>query len=257
MFLSEGVAFGLVLLVTGVLFVVALRREARLHQDHDRFLAGATHELKTPLATVRLLLESLQAERVPPDKRARYFASGLLELERLERGLTNLLTVAGLRGAGHAVYREPGDLAADAREAVAAMATRAEAAGIQLCATEMTAAPCSRDPDRIQLVLRNLLDNAVKYSNPGATVALTVRRDGADAVVTVADQGRGLTPADLQRAFQPFFRGAGQAAGGAGLGLYLVRELVRAHGGSVAIHSPGPGRGATVTVRLPASGGAT
>lgn len=255
MFLSEGIVFGIFLLAGGLLFWITERREARLRADHDRFLAGTTHELKTPLATIQLLLESLRDDRLPPQKRQRYLQSGLLEAERLERGLTNVLTAAGLRSTAHAARRQqPGDLADDVRQAVTAMQSRADAAGIELCAEALPRAAAVRDPEAMQLVLRNLLDNAIKYSDRGSRVQIELLADGDEVVLGVRDQGRGMDQDELRHAFTPFWRGRDAATGGSGLGLHLVRELVAAHGGSVTARSAGRGHGCAFTVRLPQRG---
>jgi signal transduction histidine kinase len=111
-----------------------------------------------------------------------------------------------------------------------------------------------RDPEAMQLVLRNLLDNAIKYSNKGTRVQIELRLDGSDIVLDVEDQGRGMDADELRHAFTPFWRGKDAATGGSGLGLHLVRELVAAHGGSVQARSDGPGRGSEFTVRLPHRG---
>jgi signal transduction histidine kinase len=227
------------------------QRELRIRREHDRFLAGATHELKTPLATIRLLLESLQAQRLPPDKQDRYLRSGLLEADRLERGLTNVLTAAGLRATPRPLRREPGDLAADVRTALAAIGPRAEAAGVGLATGDLAATPLHRDPDAVQLILHNLLDNAVKYSPRGGTVKVEVVRQPEAAELRIVDQGRGMDAEELAHAFEPFFRGRDNHSGGTGLGLHLVRQLVQAHGGSVEAHSAGRDRGAELRLRLP------
>jgi signal transduction histidine kinase len=255
MFESEGLAFGVVLMLGGALFFIALRREARLQVNHERFLTGATHELKTPLATIRLLLESLRDGSVPAEKRERYLISGLLEVERLERGLINLLTAAGLRTTHRPLLREAGDLAGDVRLAVAALENRAEAAGIRLRAEELGSVQIRRDPEALQIVLRNLLDNAIQYSSNGGVVDVSVQREDGAAAVAVTDHGRGIPADELAQVFQPFFRGSNQSRGGAGLGLFLVRTLVREHRGTVQAWSEGPGRGARFTVRLPVDGG--
>lgn len=255
MFLSEGLAFTAVLVAAGLAVLVLLRRESRLRADHDRFLAGATHELKTPLATIQLLLESLRDGRLPADKRDRYLQSGLVEAHRLENGLNNVLTAAGLRGrALRRPARSEGDLAADVQRAVLAVTPRAEAAGIRLVVEALPAIPAVRDPEALQLVLHNLLDNAVKYSARGASVHVTLAPAGTDAVLTVRDEGVGMDADTLENAFVPFWRGRESGAGGTGLGLFLVRELVRAHGGSVTAQSRGPGTGSELTVRLPRRG---
>ncbi|HEX6814006.1 MAG TPA: HAMP domain-containing sensor histidine kinase [Planctomycetota bacterium] len=250
MFASEGIFFAVVLLGLGMLYVASVRREATLRATQDRFLAGATHELKTPLATIVLLLESLQRDRLPADKRERYLATGLLEAERLEHGLNNLLTAAGLQTVKSA-RPQPGDLAADVRAAVDAMRPRALAANITLDAQIPGQLQTVRDGPALQLVLRNLLDNAVKYSPAGGAVQVTLSEQGQEARIVVRDHGRGMSADELDKAFLPFWRGDDHATGGTGLGLHLVRELVLAHGGSVTASSGGRGAGSEFLVRLP------
>ncbi len=183
MFCSEGIVFGAILLASGWLYAASERREAKLRLAQDRFLAAATHELKTPLATIQLLLESLRDDRLPESKRARYLQSGLIEAHRLENGLTNLLTAAGLRGrTPRRSARIDGDLADDVRRAMSLLQPRAEAAGVQLVARELQPIAVARDPEAMQLVLHNLLDNAVKYSSHGGTVVVQLRGEPTAAV---------------------------------------------------------------------------
>ncbi len=251
MFASEGLVFGLTLLAAGWLYGASLRREAKLRTVQDRFLAAATHELKTPLATIVLLLESLRDGRLPDDKRTRYLATGLLEAERLERGLDNVLTAAGLRTTARAARPQAGDLVADVHLAVQAMQPRALATQVDLQTQLPPSLPLRRDAAAIQMVLRNLLDNAVKYSPAGSVVQIAVERQQDEARIRVCDNGRGMDADELTHAFTPFWRGSDKATGGSGLGLHLVRELVLAHGGAVSVHSDGRGRGCEVAVRLP------
>ncbi|MBL8754709.1 MAG: HAMP domain-containing histidine kinase [Planctomycetes bacterium] len=251
MFASEGVFFGLVLSALTWLYVASVRREANARALQDRFLAGATHELKTPLATMRLLLESLRDGRVPAEKRDKWLATGLFEAERLERGLDNVLTAAGLRATRPKAKRTPGDLAVDVATAVEAMRGRALAGGVTLEVDCDGAATWLRDAAAIQLVVRNLLDNAIKFSPAGATVRVRAGvRDGI-AHLEVRDQGRGLDSNEKVHAFEPFWRGSDAASGGTGLGLHLVQQFVQAHDGSVCVHSDGRDRGCTFTLQLP------
>jgi len=256
MFLSEGLVFAGILIASGWLYAASERREASLQQAQDRFLAAATHELKTPLATIVLLLESLRDERLPAEKRSRYLAAGLVEAERLERGLTNVLVAAGLRTARGRTEPRPGDLVRDVRAAVAAMEPRAAAANVALCTELPEQLVAVRDPEPLQIVLRNLIDNAVKFSAGSSKVTVGLRADAGAAVRSVRDQGRGLDGDELASVFRPFWRGSDQASGGTGLGLHLVRELVAAQGGAVEARSEGRGHGAEFTVRLPLPGGA-
>ncbi len=251
MFASEAVFFAIVLGVCGLLFYGSVRREAALRANQDRFLAAATHELKTPLATISLLLESLRDGRVPDEKRERYLNNGLLEAERLERGLHHVLKAAGLRSAGAAMAKAGGDLADDLQCAVHAMQARALAADVRLEVDAPAPVPTKRDPAAIQLVLRNLLDNAIKYSPADTTVQIALKKLGDAAELSVRDHGRGLDLPERQNAFQPFWRGDDRATGGAGLGLHLAHEMVAAHGGTIEADSPGRDLGSTFVVRLP------
>lgn len=251
MFASEGLFFGLVLLASGWLYIASVRREASLRAAQDRFLTAATHELKTPLATIVLLLESLRDGRLPENKRHHYLQNGLSEAERLERGLTNVLTAAGLRTAPRAAQRLAGDLVHDVREAMAAVAARAQAADVALESELPPALPIARDPAAIQLVLRNVLDNAVKFSGAGSVVRVALAAESGQACIRIRDGGRGMDGDELANAFRPFWRGSDTVSGGTGLGLHLVRELVVAHGGSVTAHSAGRGKGSEFTIRLP------
>jgi signal transduction histidine kinase len=251
MFASEGVFFGLVLTALTWLYVASVRREASARALQDRFLAGATHELKTPLATMRLLLESMRDDRVPAEKRGKWLATGLLEAERLERGLDNVLTAAGLRAARPKTTRSSGNLADDVQAAVASMRGRALAGGITIEATVDDDATWQRDAAAIQLVLRNLLDNAIKFSPTGSTVQVGARAHAGRVHFEVRDHGRGLDATEQAHAFEPFWRGSDGASGGTGLGLHLVQQFVAAHDGTVHVHSDGRDRGCTFSLRLP------
>ncbi|MGA0868410.1 MAG: sensor histidine kinase [Planctomycetota bacterium] len=255
MFASEGAALGLLVLVGVVFFYTALLRERRMRDNQQRFLAGATHELKTPLTTVRLGLESLEQGTLPEPRRADYLRGMVRELDRLERGLTNILTAAGLE-AGGARPRHVEDLAEDVRHAVDAFRERCAAAELETHADGLACCPVRRDPAAIRIVLHNLLDNAVKYTPPGGRIEIRLLAEDTDAVLSVADNGRGIAAADVERIFGRFERGTeSEHLGGTGLGLALVRELVQSHGGSVSVRSDGPGKGACFTLRLPLAEG--
>lgn len=258
MFLAEGIAFLIATTAGAWLYVSAVRRERRTSREHDNFLAAATHELKTPIATLRLGLQSLEAQQhdasAPVDhqhRRQRYLRDMLGELARLEGGLTNILTAAGLRSAPRAQRVVEGDVAEDVRAAVREVEPRAVAAGVALDADGVTPCPGTRDPEAIRIIAHNLLDNAVKHSRSGDRVRVTLAAEGATARLEIEDSGIGFDPAAAARLFEPFYQGADHARGGIGLGLHLVHELTHAHGGSVEAHSDGPGRGARFAVRLP------
>lgn len=252
MFLSESIAFGVLLLCGAALSYAALWREARTRRNQDRFLAGAAHQLNTPLATIRLGLESLQRGSLDESKRARYLQGMLEETSRLEQGVMNLLTAAGLRATGRKLSLERADLADDVREAVAAMQPRCVAGSVTIRAS-LEASAVRRDRDSMRLIVENLLDNAIKYGGPDRQVEVELRNVGAVAQLRVVDTGRGMTPQECGRVFDPFYRAVDDHIGGAGLGLHLVRELVTAHGGTVRASSAGRGRGSEFCVRIPSA----
>lgn len=256
MFVSEGAVFVIVLIISGWLFRSSKRNENTLRTSQDRFLAGATHELKTPLATITLLLESLRDNRLAPEKRSHYLRMGLLEADRLERGLTNVLVAAGLRTAKAPGPRTEGDLGDDIRSVVTALEPRAAAARVNVSSIISEPVSTLRDPEAIQLILHNLLENAIKHSPPETKVEVELTADETMARIVVRDQGRGLDSQELAHAFEPFWRGSDGVTGGSGLGLHLVRQLIEAHGGSVEAKSNGRDEGAVFAVNLPRSGAA-
>lgn len=253
MFVSEGIVFGALLILAAGLFYAAILRETRMRRNQDRFLTGATHELKTPLATIRLGLESLQGGRMPAEKGEQYLHNMIIEVDRLEKGVTNLLTAAGLRATNRSLRLERADLADDIREVARALEERGAAAGITLRASDLVSATVDRDREAMRLILHNLLDNALKYSSKGDRVEIGLRNTGNEAVLRVVDTGRGMDSEELEEVFNPFYRGSDKKVGGTGLGLHLVKELVEAHGGHVEAVSDGRQLGSRFVVRFPLS----
>lgn len=250
MFLAEGATLGAALLVGIAFFYLALLRERRLRQAQERFLAGASHELKTPLASVRLGIESLQAGSLPEERRADFLAAMLRELDRLDAGVGRVLAAADV-----VVQADPtrvADLAADVGVAVERTRERAAAARIELRVESAPGLYVARRGTAVVEVVHNLLDNAIKYSAPGGVVTVALAREGSRAVLRVADSGVGIAAADLPHVFDRCFRGStGAHRGGTGLGLYLAARTVASLDGSLEAHSAGEGRGAEFVVRLP------
>lgn len=252
MFLSEGIALSLLVLVGVVFFYLAIGRERRLRLTQERFLTGTTHELKTPVASIKLGLESLLAGTLPEPKQHSYLAAMLREVDRLELGLSNVLTAAGLRHAQVAPNLRPGDLAEDVRASVDALRTRAATTQVELVLGSLPPTTVARDETSLRRVLLNVLDNAIKFSPPRGRVQVELRHAGDTAVLSVEDEGIGVPAEDLPYLGERFFRGRNAVhRGGSGLGLYLARELLRAGGGELAVSSAGEGRGCRVEISLP------
>lgn len=252
MFAAEGAFLGLCALAGVVFFYATLLRERRMWRERDRFLTGAAHEFRTPITTIRLGLDTILDDRVSESRRLDYANAMAKEVDRLERGLTNLLAAAGLRGSATSVSLEHGSIGHDVREVLDEFAPRYAAAGIEFSEQVLDDVVVARDPFAVRIAVHNLLDNALRYNESGGRVSFELRTNGPDAEMIIEDTGIGIEEQEQDRVFEPFFRGSSaEHIGGTGLGLHLVREFVRRHGGTVRVASAGRGRGSQFVVRLP------
>jgi two-component system sensor histidine kinase BaeS len=241
----------------------AMAESLRRGEERQRqLIADVAHELRTPLANLRGYLEALADGVIPPDPQL--FAS-LHEEALLQQRIVSDLQELALAEAGHLAYHrervDPVELLETCRTAHQATAT---AAGITLAVEQPPprdldptgTAPRPRldaDPDRLRQVLNNLVSNALRATPAGGTVTLRADREGASAVIEVADTGTGIPPDDLAHVFDRFWRAdpaRGRHTGGAGLGLAITRQIVTDHGGTITADSA-VGTGTTFTVRLP------
>jgi signal transduction histidine kinase len=254
--------FGVVffaLIITGlILNTIFLVREIRRNEQHDAFLNAVTHELKTPIASVKLYLETLKAHDVDPEKRREFYDIMLSDNERLLGTVEQVLQASRTREKQRAMNLAEIDLAELIRETIGIAAGR-KRLGESAIRFSGPAEKISVVGDRseLQAVLANLLDNAIKYSPDGPKISVKLRSPGAGkAEIIVRDNGIGMARADLKRIFKRFYRvpnKAADAAKGTGLGLAIVRSIVEKHGGRVRAESNGTGKGATFIVQLPRS----
>ena len=235
----------------------ALNRLAETLEHEERLrkqsVADLAHELRTPVTGLLSRIEAAQ-DGVLSDERANLEAMHT-EALRLARFLDDLSRLADAQRPGLLLDRCTVDLAEVARAEANAYAARFAAAGITL-ATELQPVLVSADPERLGQVVGNLLSNALRYTNGGGEVRLRVRRAGPEGVIEVTDTGIGIEPDDLRFIFKRFWRGEksrSRATGGAGIGLAIADELVRAHDGRIDVEST-PGRGSRFRVVLPTIG---
>jgi PAS domain S-box-containing protein len=229
-------------------------RALEAEQRHrDEFLAMLAHELRNPLAAVSNGLAAL--ERVDPQTRVQLLQILSRQSKHLARLLNDLLDVSGVRFGRLTLERRRLDLRELARQSLDVFAASGKTARLSLLLHLDSRPVCVvGDADRLEQVIANLLDNAVKYTPSPGTIELSVAAEGDDAVVRVRDSGVGIAPEFLPRIFEVFSRGArdpGQDSPGLGLGLSVVRDLVAKHSGTVAASSPGVGKGSEFVVRLP------
>jgi two-component system, OmpR family, sensor histidine kinase SenX3 len=255
------IVFGIILfglIIAGlIIYTVFLVLEIKRNEEHDSFINAVTHELKTPIASIRLYLETLQSREVSEARRQEFYEIMLADAARLHHTVDQVLKAGQVREQHKTVARGPVDMRALATECIELALVRhhLQTDAITLEAPDSRALMVSGDAEELRTVVVNLLDNAVKYSGQSVQVTVAVAAPAPDTVwVRVQDRGVGIPKKQLKRVFNRFYRV--QARGlrhikGTGLGLYIVRSIARAHGGRVFAQSEGEGRGSTFTLELP------
>ncbi len=241
----------LALIVVGLLFAVMVDRQAiRVSQMQADFVANVSHQLKTPLALLSGASETLGMRRIrTPEKLQEYIDIVRLQTARLSMLVEEVLHFSRIECAADLCDPQDLDLGRLAREAVSGMATNGDVAVRVECLPD----PLFVNGDRTALeqVIVNLVDNAVKYANGSREIVVRVETNGSYGCLSVRDQGLGISRSDLPRIFDKFYRGRNTGARrGFGLGLAIVRAIVRAHGGKVSVQSE-PGKGSEFRVLLP------
>lgn len=253
--LALGLGILLVLATTVLMLLRATRRSQKLARQQIEFVAGVTHELRTPLAALRSAGENLADGVVrEPSQVARYGTMIEREGRRLSDMVEQVLEYAGIQSGRRAWIQEP---TAVAELVAAALAeSRPQADGIEVETEIREGLPeVMADPPALRRALGNLIGNAVKYGKAGGYLAVRAEQAGQEVRISVADRGRGIPEEDLPHIFEPFYRGrrlAGGSIAGSGLGLSLVRQIAEAHGGRVTVASR-EGEGSTFTLHLPAA----
>lgn len=231
-----------------------MRRIDEIEQLKNELVSTVSHELKTPLAAIKAYTATLrQNPELFAEKREEYLRVIEEQADRLSRLIDDLLLVARVEG-GQLLRKRttvPVDRVID--EALAEIHFDAERYPI---VRETANASVSGDPDRLRDLFRNLIENAMKYSPDGGPIAIRADEQAEATTIEVSDSGIGISNEDLPYVFERFYRAdsdAVEAAGGSGLGLYIARAIVRAHGGKIQAGSE-PGRGTTFTICLPKRG---
>jgi signal transduction histidine kinase len=260
--LTLGVLLLLAIIAGVVLNTLFLVREIHRNEQHDAFINAVTHELKTPVASIRLYLETLQTHAVDESKRQEFYSIMLQDSDRLLSTIEQVLRTGRVGPSRRKLNLSPINLGTliDGCIDRAGKLYGVPARSIRYQKNDPTG-PLTilGDFDEVQAAVSNLIDNAVKYS--GSTVDVTVGTaltDDGYVTLRVTDQGPGIPPDELKRIFKRFYRVPGQLAirvKGTGLGLYIVRAVARRHGGRAWAESGGPGLGSTFVLQFPVAPG--
>jgi two-component system sensor histidine kinase SenX3 len=253
-----GVIFFVLIIAGMVLNTIFLVREIRRNEQHDSFINAVTHELKTPVASIRLYLQTLQTRPLAEEKRQEFYRIMLDDSDRLLSTIEQVLRAGGTGSRLRRIARARLDLADIVHECVALARTRFRLDDEALVYENhiSNGRPIVLgDADELKAAVWNLIDNAIKYSASNVHVRVVLHDlENQRLAVRVIDQGVGISPVELKRIFRRFYRiPAGMAirAKGSGLGLFIVRSVARKHGGRAFAESDGTGRGSTFTILLP------
>jgi two-component system sensor histidine kinase SenX3 len=256
--LALGIPFFALLIAGVALNTIFLVREVRRNERHDAFLSAVTHELKTPVASIHLYLETLQRRQLDEAQRNDFYARMLADSDRLTATIEQVLKAGEIGQRARSSVRVPVDMRSLAKECIRLTRERnhldehAIALDIEDTSTPMSV---RGDPDELQTAILNILGNSVKYSPAEVQIRVTLEvLHDAWVRISVTDHGIGIPAAHLKRIFRRFYRVPSRnvlSTKGTGLGLYLVRTIARQHGGDATAESVGEGRGATVRLELP------
>jgi len=227
---SEGLAFILVILAGAVFLRSAVMRQIRIQRQQQNFMMAITHELKTPISITRLNMETLLKHSLDDSKKEKILKSSLQEINRLNTLTGNILVSAQLEGGSYLFNKEEINFSQIVSDSSQDFVNR-----FPNRPWNITMEPdlyISGDPLLMQILVNNLIDNAVKYSPPGSPITIHLKKEGDQGILELIDEGAGIPKKEQKRIFQKFYRVGNEdtrIAQGTGLGLYLGRKITRDH----------------------------
>lgn len=257
MLAGEGSVLVGLLFVCFIILYRMLVTQWRLNRQTEAFVSAVTHELKSPIAGLRALLDTLESIELPAADRAAYYSMGQNEARRLDRLVNNVLLSSRLEGASYRPHPLPVNLAATLEKVAARKRLIVEELGGDIDIDIVVGADSvTVDPEALETTVSNLVDNALKYAPNAPRIRLETRAVKKDRVeIRVSDNGVGIARDELRHVFNKFWRSRATEqtqTKGTGLGLFIARELIRANGGEMRVESDGVGKGSSFIIELPA-----
>jgi signal transduction histidine kinase len=252
-----GIIFFPLIIAGLVLNTIFLVREIRRNEQQDSFLNAVTHELKTPITSIRLYLQTLERRKVDDGQRRDFYRLMLEDTDRLLGTVEQVLKAGEVRQHSARKNWQEVNFSAIIRESLelARLRHSLTAKELRFGAEPPGHITLMGHPEQLRTAVANLLENAVKYSGPQREIVADILTPNLDTVLLrVRDNGVGIPRPELKRIFKRFYRAHNRGADqvkGTGLGLFIVRSIVRLHGGDAFAESEGEGRGSTFTIRLP------
>jgi signal transduction histidine kinase len=231
-------------------------RLEQLDKSRNQFVSNASHELKTPLSTMKILIETLMyQDPIDPGMTKEFLTDVNKEIDRLNRIVSDLLTLVNIDSGGMKLNLAELDIEDLLLEQVKRLSPLARENGIELDCSCKDALEVTGDILKLQQVIYNVIDNAIKYTPRGGEVHCSLTRSGKKAIIKVSDTGVGIPQEDLPHIFDRFYRvdkARSRETGGTGLGLSIVKQMILLHGGNITAAST-EGKGSTFTIELPLS----
>ncbi|MGD0909367.1 MAG: HAMP domain-containing sensor histidine kinase [Candidatus Acidiferrales bacterium] len=252
-----GIIFFALIIAGIIVYTVFLVREIHKNEQQDSFLNAVTHELKTPIASLRLYLETLESRQLTDTQRRDFYRIMLEDTDRLLATVEQILRAGEARHARSKKFWEEVDFSNLVTETVELTRLRHHLPpeALRFVAPSEEKLLIKGNPQELRTAVFNLVENAVKYSGDKKEIGIEVLTPDIDTILLqVRDQGVGIPASELKRIFKRFYRVSSSATGrvkGTGLGLFIVRSIARRHGGEAFAESEGTGRGSTFTLRLP------
>lgn len=250
----EGIFFLVLILLGAWLIYRALVKTEELKFHQQNFLMAVTHELKTPLASMKIYLDSMKSDKIAAEKKTEIIPRMQADVQRLEKLVENILDAGRFERSGYELSRHSLDLAQLVDKALDNMAKLTWKVPIEIERSLKQSATISGDPMALRRAVDAILENSLRYNDQESVKLKVVLGTGKNRCrLDIGDNGIGLSRKEASQAFNRFYRGGqelNRSRPGSGLGLFLAREIIRAHDGDITVHSEGVGKGATFTITL-------